>query len=276
VINVAVSSVGKQYIKREYAQLRKMCSEFELCFVPKIYGIGSGTTKHGVSLSMFMGEWFQGFFEFHISVDQDNQNKLVIWDTEKENFFLSSNQALDVYRKCAMILTWHYNIESFEQIFSWHHAAGDFVVKPEYGDKVSMRLITVRKYAPIIQNPGDDPESMVYGLLVFLLNMSVKNRLDRLDGTGELVWAGAGVAQETLRGFFQGLDLKIKSKNIPDNFDQFFIKYLRSYSKKELYDTAEAVVKRIVCHKEELDFIKYQLKKHIAELHSAIANLTFD
>jgi len=107
-----------------------MNNDFPFSFVPKVYGTGEVFTKDNHYISMFLGEWFEGFNEFHISRDPaDGKNKIVVWDNQQSNFFLSADQIMELYRQATMILTSYYNIETFEQIFSWHHAAGDFVLK---------------------------------------------------------------------------------------------------------------------------------------------------
>ena len=63
-------------------------------------------------------------------------------------------RSIEVYRQAAFILTLYYDVETFEQIFPWHHAAGDFVVKADEG-AVDVRLVTARQYAPMIE-PNDD------------------------------------------------------------------------------------------------------------------------
>ena len=94
-------------------------------------------------MAMFLGEWFSGFNEFHLSRDPaTGQGRILVWDYGAGDFFLSPEQAAGVYKEAAKILTAYYNLETFEQIFSWHHAAGDFVLKLEKG-RMKVRLITV-------------------------------------------------------------------------------------------------------------------------------------
>jgi len=158
VLNAAISSAGKGFIKREFEILNKLNNEFSFSFIPKVYSRGEICIKNkNVEISMFLGEWFEGFNEFHISQNNykqaktDSSIKIVVWDHEKGNFFLSDDETLELYSEVAMILTCYYNAETFEQIFPWHHAAGDFVIKLQKNN-VEMKLITVRQYAPMLEN----------------------------------------------------------------------------------------------------------------------------
>lgn len=163
VVNVAVSHAGKSTLQREYKQLERLNRDYPRPFIPKVYGQGDiNIEEPHVIASMFLGEWFKGFNEFHLSRDKsDDKIRLIVWDPVQDNFFLTPDQAKELYSQAAKILTYYYNMESFEQISLWHHAAGDFVVNLK-GGKVDLRLVTVRKYASMFENsltnntpPGD-------------------------------------------------------------------------------------------------------------------------
>lgn len=76
-------------------------------------------------------------------------------------------------------MTCYYNAETFEQIFPWHHAAGDFVIKLQKNN-MKMKLITVRQYAPMLENKNETAKNntdsdiylMLEAMLVFFLNLS--------------------------------------------------------------------------------------------------------
>jgi len=205
VLNVAVSKIGKNYITNEYATLKKLNQEYSLTYLPQVYGRGEVQINGDLSIAMFLGEWFNTYYEFHISRDRsDNKNKIVVWDPEQGHYFLSPDQSLDLYTRTAEILTSYYNLESFEQICSWHHAAGDFVINHE-DDKIDLKLITVRQYASRFKNLDDrndtenHAELILQALLVFFLSLSLKMRLDRRDGVGDIV-----VAHGSTDGHFSG------------------------------------------------------------------------
>ena len=63
---------------------------------------------------------------------------------------------------------------------------------------------------------------MLQALLIFFLNLSIRMRLDRYDGVGDIVWADGLVVQSTLDGFFEGLALKPSVASMPDSIDKCF------------------------------------------------------
>ena len=89
VLNVAVSETGIRIIKGEYRNLKKLNDEFSLSFLPQVYGFGETATAGKRKISMFLGEWFEGFREFHVSRDQsDNTDKILVWDGPSRRYFL--------------------------------------------------------------------------------------------------------------------------------------------------------------------------------------------
>jgi len=213
VVNVAVSQPGLEAIAAEYRRLKRLRQAFNAHFIPAVYGMKWVRLPGGGDLGMFIGEWFRGYHEFHQSADASGgEIKLVAWDAERGNFFLTPAQCREAYRQAAAILTYYYNLETLEQIFSWHHAAGDFILRPFGRDAVRMRLITVRRYAPLFENVAITPETMLEGLVVFFLNLSIRNRVDRLDGVGELAWSDHLAVPATVKGFFDGLEMKMRER----------------------------------------------------------------
>ena len=279
VLNVAISDVGRKHIKTEYNFLQKMNNDFPFSFVPRVYGLGEASTKSRRQISMFLGEWFDGFNEFHISRDPaDGKNKIVIWDNKQGKFFLSNDKILELYSQAAMILTSYYNIETFEQIFSWHHAAGDFVIKIQ-NNKVDLKLITVRQYTSmfeknyLIENINRDTDLILEALLVFFLNLSIRMRLDRLDGVEDIVWSDDIAVCGFLKGFFDGLALKPRISQLPAPIDVCFLKSLAFFSETDLYDLAKDIIDSSNPRNPEKPVIKKNLKKHIEILYHAICQV---
>jgi len=285
VLNAAISSAGKGFIKREFEILNKLNNEFSFSFIPKVYSQGEICIKNkNVEISMFLGEWFDGFNEFHISPNKykqakkDSSIKIVVWDHEKGNFFLSDDEALELYSQVAMILTCYYNAETFEQIFPWHHAAGDFVIKLQKNN-MEVKLITVRQYTAMLENKNEIAENntdsgiylMLEAMLVFFLNLSIRNRLDRLDGIGEIVWSDDIAVEGTLKGFLKGLS-KISSNNlIPDTIAANFINYISCFTKTDLLELCNSIVNTYNPMAPELSVIKQNLKNHVDLLYETIS-----
>ncbi|RZB31642.1 MAG: hypothetical protein SRB2_04611 [Desulfobacteraceae bacterium Eth-SRB2] len=273
VLNVAISNSGKNCIQREYGLLKQLNEDFLFSFLPKVYGQDCVSIA-GNEFKMFLGEWFQGYNEFHISLDpEDEKYKIVVWDHEHGNYFLTDDQAINLYRQAARILTCYYNVKTFEQILSWHHAAGDFVLKCQ-NNRIDLKLITVRQYRPLFENDSGnenpDAELILEALLVFFLNLAIRIRLDRLDGVGEIVWSDDIAVEGTLKGFFEGLALKPPIVSIPGPLTDCFRNHLLSCSQSDLFGLSQAMVDAYNPQSPEIPVIKKNLKKHVKVLFSAI------
>ncbi|MCP4369725.1 MAG: hypothetical protein GY797_16670, partial [Deltaproteobacteria bacterium] len=148
VLNVAVSETGRNCMKREYELLQILSSKFKNSYIPDVYGEDEICLNNNLNVGMFLGQWFENYHEFHLSNEHaDSGKKILVWDPACGGFFLSRSQTRKLYRQAAMILTLYYDIETFNQIFPWHHAAGDFVIRIK-DNEIDLKLITVRKYAP--------------------------------------------------------------------------------------------------------------------------------
>jgi len=288
VLNVAISDAGKSYIQREYGFLKQLNEDFPFSFLPKVYGQGCVSIA-GDEIGMFLGEWFQGYNEFHISLlgewfqgynefhisldPADEKYKIVVWDHEHGNYFLTADQATNLYRQAARILTCYYNVETFEQILSWHHGAGDFVLKCQ-NDRIDAKLITVRQYRPMFENNGinkdPDMELILEALLLFFINLAIRMRLDRLDGVGEIVWSDDTLVDGIFKGFFESLALKPPNVLFPDPLIDCFRNHLLSCSQSDLFGLSQAMVDAYNPKSPEIPVIKKNLKRHVKILFDAI------
>jgi len=277
VLNVAVSAAGINYIKREYRLLDKLNTDFPVSFLPRVFGQDCVYSKSAdLEISMFLGEWLAGYNEFHLSRDlADDKDKIIVWDYERGKYFLTADQTIELYRQAARILTAYYNVETFKYIHSWHHAAGDFVVKCE-NNKVDVKLITVRQYRPMfamdqeIKPANQDAFVVLEALLVFFLNLAIRMRLDRRDGTGDIVWLDDLAVQGIAKGFFEGLALKPPVASLPAALLDCFRKHLLSCSQSDLFDLSQAVVDAYNPLSPENSVIRKNLKRHVTILFNAI------
>jgi hypothetical protein len=263
VVNVAISSAGRDHIKTEFNLLDGLYPVFEPPALPRVYDLDEIPSGPGRKIPMFSGQWFEGFCEFHLTADHpEGLSNLIVWGQDETRSFLTVEQAEDVYKQVAIILTTAYKFFTFEQISAWHHAAGDFILKPNDATRVDLRLITVRTYAPLIENAEPDPATLVEALLLFFLNLTLRNRLDRLDGTGALAWADDYALKGTILGFFKGLSRVANREDLPETFHDDFKNYIRAHSPETLFDLFSAVVDRIPGTSLEHDFMNKRLKKH--------------
>jgi len=204
VMNVALTDRGRLVLANEFKVLDELNLNNAWSYLPQAYlwdEAEVASEQDGkLSLPMYLAEWLEGFYEFHLSRDPAaGIQKLVLWDSARPDYYLPGRVADKIYREIAYILTGYYDLQTFAQIHPWHLAAGDFIARIE-GDRVEVRLVAARQYGPLI-GPEDLPWEEA--LLFFLLNLSVRSRLDRLDGVGEIAWAGEGCLSSTIEGFFQ-------------------------------------------------------------------------
>jgi hypothetical protein len=274
VMNVAVTARGKARLCQEYDVLQHLDRKYDFSFLPHPYFQGEASChldqgeERDASITMFLADWFEGYHEFHLSVDKEaGSQRLVMWDTDKGHQYLSRQQARHLYRQGAMILTLYYDTETFEQIFPWHHAAGDFVVRA-HGDCLDVKLVTARQYAPMLEPPGG--VSTHEALLFFLLNLSLRMRLDRLEGVGAVAWADDDCVGATLEGFVDGLRLKQGKGYVAPGFINGFLRYLGPLAKEDLSDRFHALVDACDPSAPDVSVITQHLERHISKFYSAL------
>jgi hypothetical protein len=225
-------------------------------------------------ISMFLGEWFPGFHEFHLTRGcTDSEQHLAVWDPEIGCRLLGQSQIKALYVHIAKILTYYFNPLTGECIHSWHHAAGDFVVRLSESD-VEVRLVTVREYRPFFKAglPSQDIKSRLEALLIFFLHLTLRTRLDRLDGVGDIEWAGPLAVEGTLVGTFEALAQKARTDDLPLPIDALFRHYLLLCSEDDLLDICASIVGTYHPQAPEVPILKSHLNRHAAELALAISN----
>jgi hypothetical protein len=279
VLNVALSASGQRFVERDYHHLKRLNAEMPFHYLPQVYGWERIAGSAGLNFGMFLGEWFDGYHEFHLALDPaDKTPKIVVWDETHRRFFLTAKQTKSLYAQAAKILTCYYNPVSFEQILAWHHAAGDFVVSIEKNE-LRLRLVTVRRYATIFEKQeqarteANDPRRILQALLVFFLHLSIQMRLDRLEGIGEIAWSDKVAVDATLTGFLEALSLKPDLDALPDSLLVCFLAYLSACQASDLLDLSKAIVKRFNPRMPELPIIQKNLSEHVASLYGAIQEL---
>ena len=210
-VSTAVSEKGKGWLTHEYEMLNLLNSSLKLPYLPNVYlerevKCQAGNRKHE-TLSMLLSEWFEEYHEWHLSIDEnDNNQKLCIWDLRQGHRYASEKESYEIFRQASRILTLYYDTLSYKQIYPWHHAAGDFIVKTR-DRSVDVRLTTVREYQSIMNYFSEETANPMIAIVYFFLNLTIRMRLDKLDGVGETVWAGDFSVDAATKGFFEALRL---------------------------------------------------------------------
>lgn len=280
VVNVAVSAAGTSLLFKEFELLEKLGREFSAAYVPEVYGAGEVDAGRGRMLAMFIGQWLADFHEFHLTRDTpEGGPALVLWDPQNGPRRLDTRQAHAIYRQVARILTHYLKLTDFAGIGAWHHAAGDFVVHLKE-DRPEVRLITVREYLPLFRTrpvSGDSTQSIkifLEALLIFLLNLSIRTRLDRLDGTGELAWSDPVAVQATVAGMLDSLAEKTVPFELPLPMEPLFRRYLAACSEEDLLSLCMAIAeKNYPPGSPEPSLPETCLEEHAAELAAVFSQL---
>lgn len=262
-LNMAFSSEGIACAGREYRSLSAL--GFMTDQIPKVYGQFSLSSKAEFACVAFLAEWFENYHEFHLSLDHAGAQKLIVWDSGTGHYFLSDDDTYSVYRQAAGIMTRCYNPYTCELVQPWHHAAGDFVVKRCNGT-VDVRLITVRQYTSLFQDApdADDLESLSEAAVMFLIGLSIRMRLDRLDGVGEPAWAAPSAVAATVDGFLDGLQTRSPEQK------QHIIKTLGTLSLDDIQEYAEMIMDSYNPMSPDLKLIEKNIINHGLELYQSM------
>ncbi len=264
VLNVAVSPAGRERLAAEAAHLAHLAADFSPRFIPRVYGWGAGRIGDREPLPMFLGEWLNGYHELHPTVGSDHQRPWAVWDPEHGRWHLSETQVAEFFRQAVFILTHYFDPHTIAAIQAWHHAAGDFVVRAQGAD-LELRLITVRRYGPLLLLVQDDEltiERLLEVLAVFFLRTSLWMRLDRLDGVGDLTWAGEAALPPMWEGFVQGLESMARRNDFPGNFVPSVIAYLAGHGRDEWLALGETILARFSAELPEANLLRRHLARH--------------
>ncbi len=277
VVNVAVSPEGQVGLQREFDHLNRLNDMFSQRYVPLVYhrGMGYSQGRHH-RFSMFLGEWLSGYHEFHVAPFVDEPQFIQIWDAEQSQLRSPDRKAL-LYRRASEILTHYYHPETFEQIFPWHHGAGDFVVRFQ-DDDLDLRLISVRGYTPLVEADGADPIVILEAMLRFFLHLSLRMRIDRVDGTGDLVWLDETAVKGTISGFFDGLAQKGEISVLAEPLVKVAAYYFSRLTPADLTETLRGILATYPLSSPERHLMAFHLTAHaevfLVELAQHLSSLS--
>jgi hypothetical protein len=275
VLNVAVEKAGRDVLFLEAGILERLTGDFPDRYVPTVYAHGFGMPPGGPPLAMFAACWFDGFHEFHCTRGPGPiVDRFVVWDGNDSPTHLSRVQTARLFRCAAAILTYYYNPFTFEAILNWHHAAGDFVLHKRHGT-IDVRLITVRRYAPFLVVPSSQDvalEDVLDAAALFLLNISLRLRLDRIDGVDELVWIDGYFLDAVWQGFVEGLRRMAAVRELPAEFVEGVVRYAAAHSHRDWMQLGSRVLEQYGCGADEAALIQGHLSEHVTRLSALIRN----
>ena len=277
VLNGAVSKQGLSLINDEYNLISGLNKAYLNRYLPQVFGSRYIKTDKG-KMGFFLGEWFDGYKEFHVTKVKDtkvqDKRQIVLWDSDGSCQYILETDALEIYQEISRILTYYYNLETFEQIFPWHHAAGDFIVKPK-NSRFNVRLITVRGYTPLTEFGEREPDKKVHilpSLLLFFLNLTFRMRFDRLNGTGKAVMLEKQVINATIKGFLKGLDVKSNQYDYGD-LRSVFLEFFRQFNLIQIMEMMENVLESYPSYPSEKALIEENFESHCNALYSILRNM---
>ncbi len=276
VLNAAVSPSGLTILGNEYNALKKLeqVEGSDDC-IPKVFGMSKMSSQNG-KIAFFLGHWFEGFKEFHIS-DPFGRGKLDLWASEGDVSSIKYPEYFKIFEKASEILTKLYNLETFEQVVSWHHAAGDFITR-QLDNDFEVRLISVRGYSSMVETNSDSQdlniEDINKGLLLFFLNLSLRMRIDRINGIGDYHFIHEDIVHFILKGFFNALSDKKLKNNHEESIHKIFGQFLMQFKQDDLYQILQAITGTDHEARPETRLIKENLKDHSVILYNQIREMS--
>ncbi len=276
-VNVAFTQRGRERMASEYSTLAYLTRTFPRRFVPRVFFSGSefvgARAATGCHVSLFVAEWYDGFHEFHLESGAPNSEaSAVLWDPSSWDVRLDQNELSEIYRQAGYILTYYYDVSRYCEIFPWHHAAGDFVVMRTH-NLIDVRLITARQYAPRIELRDDDPDNKAIAALMFLVNLTLRTRLDRCQGTGDIVWGPERSVTDTIHGFSRALGDQVTEGRLTRSNFQGIVNYLAQISPAELTRGFLAALDSYDPRAPDIPVIRAHLDAHIFSVFKAFQRL---
>ena len=272
-ITTAVTEENRRRLTREYSLLNRLHDNTRDPALPEIFCVTDQTIAANgdtATLTMMLGEWFDDYHEWHISREANGTPQIRLWDMKTGYRFLDKREQAALLQQVAAILTRHYDPESGSQIYPWHHAAGDFVVCGS-PNALHVKLITTRDYEPLLYYPP--AAGLLPGLLSFFLHLTIRMRLDRLDGVGEPVWLDDFSLPATIAGFAEELHKKNHPAIDPDDT----LELLKEFSREELLTGCEPLLALYEQEDaEDTELIRANLKNHCRLLQKCLQGITAD
>jgi hypothetical protein len=273
VLNGAVKDPGFTLIQTEYRLLARLADQVVPVFTPRVFGAGTLVTEKG-AVGFFLGQWFDGFYEFHVTRTARG-DRVAVWKDDGIHEPIPWPRAVRIYENIAYVLTAYYGLDTGHEIFPWHHAAGDFVT--DTGGNV--RLITVRGMGLLTEPPPDMTEPDVrqlFCLLFYFLNLTLCMRLDRLDGTGPVVWLPDMVLGAAVNGMCRSLADRSARKTgaqASSGLPVRFVEFVKTIGPDQLHDIMSHLLEDRHFSPAEVQLAGSHMISHCQEIFRILARM---
>jgi hypothetical protein len=273
-VTSALSEQAKKILAHEYEIIQTLVARHTADYLPQLYCIKHITCQADLEkeeILMVLGEWLDSYHEWHLNQDQETGSQNIkLWDYQKGYRYLLDAECHELLRQASYILTVFFDQKSYSQIYPWHHGAGDFVVKVEDG-AIAVKLITARNYSPLINLQTGEDSSQLAAIINFLLNLSLRIRLDKLDGVGTPAWIDNFAVQAAVKGFFEALSCKINETQNHNLEPAVLLHVLQAFDPQEFLIMYQPLLE-IYSQEDPEDFalVLDKLPAHVNELYRII------
>jgi hypothetical protein len=273
-VSTALGEEGRMRVVREYETVAFLHATYGLPYLPDVYfsaEIEQALGKNRETLTMLLSEWFDNYHEWHLckSNNQDT-NEICIWDLDRGHRRASVEEGVQIYREASKILTLFYDAQNFSQIYPWHHAAGDFVVAAK-DRTISVRLITARNYKPFLVFLNQEQINPFVAIIYFFLDMTLRMRLDKLDGVGAAAWADGFSVVAVVDGFLEALRAMEAEGRYHLGDVEDLLSLLQGFDREELRRLFDPLMDSYEqLEPEEVSLVEANLETHISQLRDAL------
>jgi hypothetical protein len=269
-VYTAVTERGRHSLAREFETLTRLARSFPFHYLPAVYAKEEFVYPpgpKGSKLLFLLAQWLEGYHEWHFHrTEGQDAYALCIWDLQGGYRYASLEERFEIFKQAAKILTLYYDVASSCRIHPWSHAAGDFVVNGGDGD-LDVKLSSARGYGPLLKFDESDKFRPWIAFVYFFLDLSICMRLDRCDGTGEVVWAEKQDLAATIKGFYEGMALKDEGQMALLGPARNLGAFLRTFVPDEIFKLCSDL-KNAYTHmdSETLAVISQNLESHCTQL----------
>ena len=273
-VSTSITEKGRKWLNHEFDLLNLLHRHFKFSYLPEPYFSGEVSCHSKASketLTMMLSEWFEDYHEWHFSRGPGVGNhNLCIWDLQHGNRFASREQSFSILKQVSRILTLYYDPETYLQIYPWHHAAGDFIVRVAKNE-VDVKLTTARKYESFMEVFSTETVNPVTAIIYFFMNLTIRIRLDKLDGVGEIYWAEDFSVIAATAGFFEAVNSMVGAGRLPVDHAENLLSLLKSFDLEELKNLFDSLL--VLYAKddpEDFQTIRKNLKNHVGLFHRTL------